>query len=188
MFSEVDEALAGAQAVLITHEHPDHIDAAQLVAAARANPALRIYAPAAVAPALGDVAAQFTAVAGGTSFTAADFSVRTFGAQHALIHPLVPIVANVAYLIDDAVYHPGDSFTVPTTPAAVLCVPIHAPWSKVSEVVDFVAAVRAPRAVQIHDGLLNPAGLGLVEGHVSRIGAQYGTEFQHLDARESLTV
>ena len=53
-----------------------------------------------------------------------------------------------------------------------LLVPLHAPWSKVSEVVDFVIAVRAPRAFEIHDGLLNETGLKVAESHVARAGPE----------------
>ena len=105
-----------------------------------------------------------------------------------MIHPLIPIVANVGYLIDDAVYHPGDSFAVPPKPVQTLLMPTHAPWSKIAEVIDFAIAVRAPQAYQIHDALLNDIGRTMVEGHVTRLSAPFGTEFRHLDAQESLTV
>ena len=102
--------------------------------------------------------------------------MRTFGGQHALIHAQIPVVANVGYLVDSNVFHPGDSFVVPDgIQVKTLLVPIHAPWSKVSEVVDFVVSVRAPRAFPVHDGLLNELGRGAVEAHVARIGSRYGT-------------
>jgi hypothetical protein len=69
-----------------------------------------------------------------------------------------------------------------------LLVPIHAPWSKVGEVVDFVIAVRAPKAYPVHDALLNELGRGLVEAHVTRIGAKYGTSYARLSPRESVEV
>ncbi len=191
-FSEVEEALEGASAVLVTHEHPDHIDMDRVVAVFAANPALRLWAPGGVADtvtaALGDAAGdRIHAVAGGEEFSAAGFDVRTFGGQHALIHPLIPMVANVGYLVGGAVYHPGDSFIVPHgVDVGTLLVPVHAPWSKLAEVVDFVASVRAPRAFQIHDALLNDTGLGMVEGHVTRLGARYGTEFRHLQVRAAV--
>ena len=188
VFSDVPVALDGAEAVLITHEHPDHIDVDAVKAAAAANPDLRIWAPAAVAATLTDLGDRVTTAEPGTGFTAAGFDVQTFGGQHAVIHLQLPVVANVAYLIDDTVYHPGDSFTVPTTPVQALLVPIHAPWSKISEVIDFVIAVRAGQAFQIHDGLLNDTGRGMVEGHVTRFGAQFGTTFRHLDVGESVDV
>ncbi|MDT4977031.1 MAG: hypothetical protein QOG98_2789, partial [Pseudonocardiales bacterium] len=161
-FSEVETALDGAAAVLITHEHPDHLDPERLRKAARQDPRLRIWAPAGVAATLGDLGEQVVAVAPGESFDAAGFAIKTFGGQHAVIHPTVPVVANVGYLIEDAVYHPGDSLIVPPVPIKTLLAPIHAPWSKTAEVIDFAVSVRAPHVHQIHDGLLNERGLGFV--------------------------
>ncbi|RKO26783.1 MBL fold metallo-hydrolase [Pseudarthrobacter phenanthrenivorans] len=190
-FSESAEALGGAEAVLVTHEHPDHIDLPVVVEALQADGELEIHAPAGVAAQLkekaGGAASRIHTVDPGSSFEAAGFSVRSFGGQHALIHPQIPVVANIGYLIDENVYHPGDSFVVPDgISVKTLLVPLHAPWSKSAEVVDFVIGVRAPRAFQIHDGLLNENGLKIVEGHVQRIGAKYGTQYTHLAARESV--
>lgn len=192
-FSEVEQALEGAHAILVTHEHPDHIAVDRVVAALTADSSLGLWAPRGVADtvteALGEAAGdRVHAVAGGESFTVAGQEIRTFGGQHALIHPLIPVVANVGFLVGD-VYHPGDSFIVPEgVEVGTLLVPVHAPWSKLGEVVDFVASVRAPRAFQIHDALLNEVGLGMVEGHVTRLGTRYGSAFRHLAVGESTEV
>ena len=190
-FSETSEALDGAHAVLITHEHADHIDVPAVAAALKEKAALELFAPAGVAENVRkeapDAAERVHAVEPGTAFDAAGFAVRSFGGQHALIHPQIPVVANIGYLVDGDVYHPGDSFIIPDgISVRTLLVPVHAPWNKISEVVDFVIGVRAERAFPIHDGLLNETGIGLIEGHVKRIGAKYGTEYKHLSSRESV--
>lgn len=192
-FSETEEALAGAQAVLVTHQHTDHIDVPAVVMALQDNPELQVHAPAVVAEELkakaGDDGGRVHAVEPGSVFEAAGFAIRTFGGQHALIHPQIPVVANIGYLVDGNVFHPGDSFVVPDgISVQTLLVPIHAPWSKVGEVVDFVVSVRAPKAFPVHDGLLNELGRGIVEGHVTRIGAKYGTQYARLSTRESVEV
>jgi L-ascorbate metabolism protein UlaG (beta-lactamase superfamily) len=153
-FSDTAAALDGAQAVLVTHEHRDHLDPDRLRAAAQADPRLRIWAPAPVAATLTELGEQVVAVGAGERFEAAGFAVRTFGGQHALIHPLIPIVANVGYLVDDAVYHPGDALVVPPDPVRALLLPSMAPWARVGELIDFAIAVRAPRAYPIHDALV----------------------------------
>ncbi|WP_458109140.1 MBL fold metallo-hydrolase [Arthrobacter sp. R3-55] len=191
-FSESGEALADAQAVLITHEHNDHIDRPALLAALRNNPGLEVHAPEGVAGTLredNEVAARVHTAEPGVDFEAAGFSVRTFGGQHAVIHAQIPVVANIGYLVDENVFHPGDSFVVPDgIDVKTLLVPIHAPWSKVGEVIDFVISVRAPRAFPVHDALLNESGRGIVEGHVTRIGARYGTRYERLAPRDSVEV
>jgi len=192
-FSEAEQALEGAAAVLITHEHADHIDVDAVATALLASPELRLFAPDGVAAQLREkapaAADRIRTVSVGEGFEAAGFDIRSFGGQHALIHPQIPVVANIGFLIDSNVYHPGDSFAIPDGIAVqTLLVPIHAPWNKVGEVVDFVIGVRAPRAFPIHDALLNDAGRGLVEGHVTRIGATYGTEYKHLASGESVEV
>jgi L-ascorbate metabolism protein UlaG (beta-lactamase superfamily) len=179
-FSDAAGALRGADAVLITHEHADHLDEAAVRAAATANPALRIWAPAAVAATLADLGDQVSAVGGGASFDAAGFAVRTFGGQHALIHSAIPVVANVGYLINEQLYHPGDSLTVPNATVSTLLAPIHAPWSRLGEVVDFMISVHAPRAFQIHDALLNENGLGLVERLIPMLTGPYEVVYEHL--------
>ena len=186
-FSETQLALDGAHAVLVTHEHADHIDAPALLAAAQADAALRVWAPGPVAELLAPLGDRVTAVGAGESFDAGGFTVRTFGGLHALIHPLIAApVANVGYLVEGAVYHPGDSFTVPQVPVETLLIPIHAPWSKIGEVIDFAAAVRAPRAFQIHDALLNASGGALVDRLVGTVGATYGTTYSRLATTESV--
>jgi glyoxylase-like metal-dependent hydrolase (beta-lactamase superfamily II) len=188
VFSEVSAALDGAGAVLITHEHFDHIDVDQLRAAAQRDSRLRIWAPEPVATALGDLGEQVLTAAPGEAFDAAGFAIRTFGGQHALIHPTIPVVPNVGYLIEGSVYHPGDSLIVPPVPVGVLLAPLHAPWSSTGEVIDFVVSVRAPRTVGIHDALLTDIGRGLVESHVGRIGGEHGCEYTHLAPADTLDV
>lgn len=179
-FSDLDAALDGADAVLITHQHGDHLDPDRLRAAAKDNPRLRIWGPAAVAESLADLGEQVAAVGPDESFEAAGFPVRTFGHQHAVIHPLVPVVANVGYLVgddDDAVFHPGDSFTVPAASVGTLLVPAVAPWSKISEVIDYTVAVRAPRALPIHDAIVVAAYGGILGNTLAPIAERYGVTF-----------
>lgn len=192
-FSESAQALDGAHNVLITHEHPDHIDSDAVLTVLQEDSGVQVFAPHSVAEGLrgnvsdSSVASRVIDAMPESTLELPEFNVKTFGGQHALIHPLIPMVNNIGYLINDNVYHPGDSFVIPHgLQPETLLVPLHAPWSKTAEVIDFVIAARASKAYPIHEALLNRTGLNMVEGHVKRIGSYYGTEFQHLDAGESV--
>jgi L-ascorbate metabolism protein UlaG (beta-lactamase superfamily) len=188
VFSEVETALDEVSAVLITHEHADHVDADRLAAAAAANDELRIWAPKSVADQLAaksELADRLTGVGPGEEFTAGGFPVRTFGGQHALIHSSIPVVSNVCYLVEGTVYHPGDSYIVPPLAVELALIPINAPWAKIAETIDFAVAVRAPRAVGIHDALLSDAGRSIYEMQVRRLGLEYQTDYQPLRPGES---
>lgn len=186
-FSEIEQALDGVSAVLITHEHADHVDPDRLKSAAKANSSLQIWAPDSVAALLGDLGDQVTTVGVGETFTAGGFSVEAFGGQHALIHPMIPIVSNLGFLLE-GVYHPGDSFVVPSKPVSTLLLPVHAPWSKTAEVIDFAIAVRAPKAFAIHDSLLTDVALNMVAGLLGPLAGAHGTEYERLTPLSTVEV
>lgn len=159
VFSEM-EALAGATAVLISHEHDDHIDAGKLKAAQAANPTLTVHTYATLAAALGE---GVTAVDVGDTFTAAGFTVRAVGGEHAEIIDGLPGCPNLGYLID-GVYHPGDSLFVPDETVETLLLPSSAPWLKHREAIELVRAIKPARTIPIHDASLNEIGRANFDG------------------------
>jgi L-ascorbate metabolism protein UlaG (beta-lactamase superfamily) len=172
------EALDGADAVLITHEHPDHVNVAVLTRALERRP-IPVIGPSSLAGVLGEAAEVLDVVAPGESFTAAGVAVRAYGGQHAVIHPDIPVIQNLGYLFNDVVYHPGDSLAVPDdVQVDTLFAPIHAPWNKFSEVVDFIRAVAPRRAFALHDGLLNANGFGVFDRQYAALAK---TEYQRLE-------
>ncbi|MGA4684864.1 MULTISPECIES: MBL fold metallo-hydrolase [Micromonospora] len=171
-------ALDGADAVLITHEHPDHVDVAALTRALERRP-VPVHGPASLAGVLGDAAEALVTVEPGQSLTVAGTPVRTYGGQHAVIHPDIPVIQNIGYLFADVVYHPGDALFVPDdVQVDTLFAPIHAPWSKFSEVVDFIRAVAPRRAYALHDGLLNDNGFGVLDRQYT---AMSNTDYRRLE-------
>lgn len=175
-------AVDGADAVLITHEHPDHFHADHL----RRSDA-PIYTILAVAARIReeapDLAERVVVVRPNEQFTASGVPVTAIGELHAVIHPELPRFDNCGYVLrlgDTTVFHPGDALTAPERPVDVLLAPVCAPWMKVSEGIDFARLVGAPRNVAIHDRVYSPAGLGIADGHFQRFLGAAGQEYVRL--------
>jgi L-ascorbate metabolism protein UlaG (beta-lactamase superfamily) len=152
------ELIADAGTILITHEHFDHFDEAAIAGALAARPELRVYGPSAVVNRWRDRVGQVTSVGDGDRFEAEGFEVTVFGDLHAPIHPDIPQVENVGFLIDGRVYHPGDSYYVPPVLVTTLLLPTSGPWTSFGKAVDFVREVGPEKAVQIHEIMLSDIG------------------------------
>jgi L-ascorbate metabolism protein UlaG (beta-lactamase superfamily) len=174
-------ALEGAAAVLITHEHADHLDIEVVRSALGHDRGLQLWTTAPVAGQLAEFGGQVHVVGDGEQFRAAGFDISVHGRDHAMIHPDLPVVPNVGFAVDGTVFHPGDAFTVPGGRVAVLLVPVSAPWLKISEVIDFVRAVEPGQSIAIHDELLNVNGLQLVGNLMQTLARPQDGGFRRLE-------
>ncbi|AGJ58267.1 MBL fold metallo-hydrolase [[Kitasatospora] papulosa] len=169
-FSE-DDAVVGADAILVTHEHPDHFDEGRLRAALESDPAVQVWTLRSVAERMsGAFPGRVHTVGHGDTFTAAGFEVQVHGELHAVIHPDIPRITNIGFLVDGSVFHPGDALTVPDHPVETLMLPVMAPWSKISEVIDYVREVKPRRAIDIHDALLTDLARPIYDMQIGALG------------------
>ncbi|MFF2897669.1 MBL fold metallo-hydrolase [Streptomyces sp. NPDC057966] len=181
-FSEQDAA-AGADAILVTHEHPDHFDEGRLRAALDADPAVGIWTLRSVADRLAAAyPGRVHTVGDGDTFTAAGFDVQVHGELHAVIHPDIPRITNIGFLVDGSLFHPGDALTVPDHPVDTLMLPVMAPWNKISEVIDYVREVKPRRAIDIHDALLTDLARPIYDNQIGSLG---GTDHGRLAPGDS---
>jgi L-ascorbate metabolism protein UlaG (beta-lactamase superfamily) len=148
-----DLPLYGVDAVLVTHEHTDHVDVRRL-----ARLRVPIFAPVPL-PGL-----DVTVVESGAVFDAAGYRVRAVGDRHATIADGQPDCPNLGYVVDDELYHPGDALRVPDVPVTTLLIPGQASWMKLGEAIAFARAVDPERCFAIHDGQVNDRGLSSING------------------------
>jgi L-ascorbate metabolism protein UlaG (beta-lactamase superfamily) len=186
IWTDAAAALAGAAAVMVTHEHPDHLDADAVRAALQASPDLTLWANPSVTGQFAEFGGRVHEARHGDTLSAAGFDVRVYGHDHAVVHKDVPIVVNTGFLVDGDLFHPGDSFTVPGEPVRTLLVPISAPWLKAAEMIDYFRRVAPARGYAIHDAILNDNGLGVMTRMLSLAAAPVGAPVARLEPGTSL--
>jgi len=186
VWSGADAALSGASAVLVTHEHADHLDSDAVRAALSGDAGLELWTNGSVAGQFADFGGRVHAVSHGDTFTAAGFGVHAYGRDHAQIHRDVPIIANTGFAVDGEVFHPGDSLTIPEDRVPTLLLPVVAPWLKTSEMIDYAREVAPQRAYVIHDDLLNANGLGLTQRMLLLAAEPTGAPYVRLEPGQAV--
>lgn len=158
-FSSGYELLEGLDAILVTHQHFDHLDVEKLPALLAQNPEAELVVDTGTASVLRERDIAHTVREPGERFDVGGSTVDVVGGDHAIIHPDIPQIANNGYLVDGRVLHPGDELAPPPGRPDVLLLPTAAPWMKLSEAVDFLRAVAPPLAVPIHQAILADAAI-----------------------------
>lgn len=178
-FSAFDE-VSGLDAVLVTHQHPDHLDPARVDGLLARSPQAVLRTDPGTAAGLRERGLEVAENVAGEDVTVGDLAVRPVGRLHAVIHEDLPRVENVGLVLEaggTTLFHPGDALDADPGPVDHLAVPLSAPWCALKETVELVRRV-APAAgiVPIHDGLLADAGRELYLRQVAGLGLQGGGE------------
>lgn len=168
-------------AIIITHSHADHFDLDTIEAIMARNNGALILAPADITAQLADYDTR--TVNAGDSFSHEEIEFDFYGGTHAQIHSTIQAPANVGVMIDERFYYPGDSFAVPEKSVDILALPVAAPWLKISESIDFLAAVAPREAFPTHDAILSVAGQTIVDRMVSASAEQAGIIYERLDGQ-----
>lgn len=166
-------------AVMITHEHGDHLDKGNLQQIVDKNPSVMIIAHEGIVPLLEGFNTRAVVPNEGTKI--GTFELEFFGGQHALITPDWQPVPNLGVLINEHLYYPGDSFTIPEgNDVEVLALPAAAPWMKISEAIAFLQAVKPKLAFPTHDAILSDVGKKSADKWLGSAAKEIGAEYRRL--------
>ena len=167
--------------IIITHAHPDHFDPDTLASILDKNPDSLLISTEEVVQKMPGHASKVAHP--GEAIKVGPFELAFFGEKHAIIHDTLPIIDNFGVLINESVYFPGDSFTLPDRPVDTLALPVGAPWLKISEAMDFFTAVKPRFAFPTHDAIFSDIGKNLVDGRMKSVAEGLDTEFRRIDGQ-----
>ena len=161
-------------AVLVTHQHPDHLDPERLPAVVAASPGAVVLCDPGSVDVLRGVGVE-ARDHGGSPTTVGAVTVTPVGEQHALIHDDIPRITNVGVRLDaegePSFFHPGDALDADPGDVDVLAFPLQAPWQRSRDMAAFLRRLAAPHAVPVHDGLLRARGRRLYLGQAGQLGS-----------------
>lgn len=174
-FASGFEDLRDLAAVVITHQHGDHLDQRRLPDLVRDNPDVRVFCDPQSVPILADLGVAAEEHRGEGS-EVGGLTITPVGQIHALIHEDIPRISNVGVHLsaqgEPTFFHPGDALDADPGPVDVLAFPLNAPWQASRDMTAFLRRINARQAVPIHDGLLGPAGRDLYLGQARNLGSK----------------
>ena len=157
-YSTMQDAIAGVDVILVTHEHQDHFHMESVKKVLANNPNAKIITNNAVGKLLKAENISFEVVLENQKNDLHGVLIEGYGSKHAEIYEEFGQVENTGYFVDGKLFYPGDAFTVPGRSVDILALPIAGPWMNMREAIEYACAVQPRVAFTVHDGIYKTKG------------------------------
>jgi L-ascorbate metabolism protein UlaG (beta-lactamase superfamily) len=177
-----DKSIAG---VLITHEHADHFSPAHIDAILAANPNAVLVGPLNTF----ENYPNSHIITEQTELHIEEFAVSIFPGTHDAVHPEIPTVPMLRYLVDASVYYGGDTLEIPEgIHPDVVAVPVASNWFRLADVIEMVRTLKPRYAFPTHDRLLSDIGKRQADMHLTNLTREYGVSYERLSLTNTLVI
>lgn len=180
------EEIPTPEAILITHEHPDHFfpDALRYYIGQGAQ----LSSNASVVTKCREQQLSARALAVGSATDLAGFRVETIGAPHGDLP--IPKPENVGYVINGKFFHFGDSLQpeLAGKHVEILALPVAAPWLRLKDALELAVALKPQMAIPVHDAFIKPFFLTRIYEICLKYLEAHNITFSPLGIGESVNV
>lgn len=185
-YEETLPEMDNVAAIIITHVHSDHLQKGVISDILSSNPNAKIIAPADAKGMLPEA----VLVKGGEEMDLEGFNLKFFGKDHATVFEGKIPCENIGVVVDDKLTNPGDSFDLLELNGEVeaLLLPEVAPWTKMSETVEFMKLAKPQIVIPVHDALLSRMGKTIYDNFLRAVCTENGAEFAGLSFGESMDI
>jgi L-ascorbate metabolism protein UlaG (beta-lactamase superfamily) len=140
------EELSGVEAVLYTHQHPDHYE--PKIAEALLAQGVKVFANGATAQLIGTE--KVMVVNSGDSFTAGGFEIIARELPHCLLPDGSEGPQNTGYVVDGVFFDPGDGKDIDDLQVDNMALPITGPDISMLDAFNFAKKLGVKVAIPIH--------------------------------------
>lgn len=146
-------------ALLITHEHPDHFDIEAIKHILAQNKKCTVFTNTSVQKKLQEINMSSDVLIVGKTISIQGVLVQAINCPHEEIYPTIVCPENIGYWIGEKLFYPGDNVSViPDFSVDVLALPVIAPWMKLADAIDYGKKIKPRICFPVHDGMLKHTG------------------------------
>lgn len=167
-------------AVLITHEHGDHLHVESLKKIIENNPDVIVITNTSVGKIIQDAGISYKVIEDQQTIDVRGVKIKGFGSIHAEIFEEIGRVQNTGYMIDSLCY-PGDALEDPKEEKIeVLALPVAGPWMRIKDAILYAKNLKPRTSFPVHDGFLNELG-AFVPKWPEKVLPSFGIQFKNIE-------